>query len=166
MDQIKIGNFIQTLRKQNELTQEQLAETFGVSRRTISRWETGRNLPDLDILITMADYFHLDLREILDGETKAAQTENALKETVCKVADYSNAEKKNITARMHWLFIVGLIAAVTYTILFFTDHADNFFGGFCQGITLGMMIVGVIITSKYSAKIHARLLPKQKKTDA
>ena len=48
-------------------------------------------------------------------------------------------------------------------ILFFTDNADNFAGGLCLGITLGMMIVGVIMTSKYAAKIHAyklRLLHK------
>ena len=41
MNQIKIGAFIKELRKEKELTQEQLAEQFNVSRRTVSRWETG-----------------------------------------------------------------------------------------------------------------------------
>ena len=41
MNQIKIGNFIKELRKEHKLTQEQLAEQFGVARRTVSRWETG-----------------------------------------------------------------------------------------------------------------------------
>ena len=62
MNQMKIGVFIKELRKEKALTQEQLAEIFGVSRRTVSRWETGSNLPDLDILIEMADYFKVDLR--------------------------------------------------------------------------------------------------------
>ena len=51
--------------------------------------------------------------------------------------------------------IGGLIAAIVYMILLFTDHADNFWGGLCQGITFGMMIVGVIMTSKYAAKVRA-----------
>ena len=55
MDLQKIGSFLKELRKEKELTQEQLAETLNVSRRTVSRWETGSNMPDLDLLMEMAD---------------------------------------------------------------------------------------------------------------
>lgn len=163
VDQTKIGMFFRELRKDKGLTQEQLAEHFGVSRRTVSRWETGSNMPDLDILIEMADYYEVELRELLDGERKGERMDKELEETVLKVADYSNDEKQKLTRRMHILFIGGMIAAVVYLILLFTDQADNFLGGFCQGVTLGMMIVGVIMTSKYAAKIRAykkRLLAK------
>ena len=61
MDQVKIGCFIKELRKGKSLTQEQLAERLNVSRRTVSRWETGSNVPDLDVLIEMADYYDVDL---------------------------------------------------------------------------------------------------------
>lgn len=155
MDQVKIGSFIKELRKEKGLTQEQLAEQFQVSRRTISRWETGSNLPDLDLLIEMADYYDVDLREILDGERKSEKMDKELEETVLKVADYSNEEKQKLTRRMHWLFIGGFIAAVIYMILVFSDRADNFLGGLCLGITFGMMIVGAIMTSKYAAQIRA-----------
>ena len=155
MDQVKIGSFIKELRKDKGLTQEQLAEQFQVSRRTISRWETGSNLPDLDLLIEMADYYDVDLREILDGERKSEKMDKELEETVLKVADYSNQEKQKLTRRMHWLFIGGFIAAVIYMILVFSDRADNFLGGLCLGITFGMMIVGVIMTSKYAARLRA-----------
>ena len=158
MDQLKTGSFIKELRREMGFTQEQLAEKFSVSRRTVSRWETGNNLPDLDILMEMADYFNVDLRELLDGERKVEKMDRELEETVLKVADYSNEEKRKLTKHMHLLFIAGLIAAVIYMILFFTDNADNFAGGLCLGITLGMMIVGVIMTSKYAAKIHAHKL--------
>ena len=154
MNQAKIGMFFRELRKEKELTQEQLAEHFGVSRRTVSRWETGSNLPDLDILIEMADYYEVELRELLDGEREDERMDQELEETVLKVADYSNETKQKITRNMHFLFIGGLAAAVLHLALVFTDHADNFLGGFCQGITLGMMIVGVIMTSKYAAKIR------------
>ena len=164
MDQLKIGRFLKDLRKEKGLTQEQLAEQFHVSRRTVSRWETGSNLPDLDILMEMADYYEVDLRELLDGERKSEKMNKELEETVLKVADYSNEEKQKLTKRMHWLFIGGFIAAVIYMVLVFTDHSDNFLGGMCLGITFGMMIVGVIMTSKYAAKIRAykmRLLHRQ-----
>ena len=50
MNQAKIGKFLAELRKENGMTQEQLAEKSNVARRTISRWETGNNMPDIDIL--------------------------------------------------------------------------------------------------------------------
>lgn len=164
MNQIKIGAFIKELRKEKGLTQEQLAEQFNVSRRTVSRWETGSNLPELDILIEMADYYEVELRELLNGERRSEGMNRELEDTVRKVAEYSNEDKLKITKRMHWLFIGGVIAAILYLILVFTDHADNFLGGLCIGIQLGMMIVGVVMTSKYAVKIRAykmRILNKQ-----
>ena len=85
MDQIKIGNFIKALRREKGLTQEQLAERFGVARRTVSRWETGSNMPDLDILMEMSDFYAVDLRELLDGERKGEKMNKELEETVMKL---------------------------------------------------------------------------------
>ena len=51
MDQKKIGGFLKELRKERNLTQEDLAEQFNVSDRTVSRWETGSNMPDISILV-------------------------------------------------------------------------------------------------------------------
>ncbi len=155
MNQIKIGVFIKELRKEKGLTQEQLAEQFNVSRRTVSRWETGSNLPELDILIEMADYYEVGIRELLNGERKSEDMNKELEETVLKVAEYSNEDKIKVTKRMHLLFIGGAVAAILYLVLVFTDHADNFWGGLCLGIQSGMMIVGLVMTSKYAAKIRA-----------
>ena len=154
MDQKKTGEFLKQLRKEKGLTQEQLAERFVVSGRTVSRWETGSNMPDLSVLVELADYYDVDIREIIDGERKSEKMDKELKDTVLKIAEYSNEDKLKVTKRMHLLFIGGLIAAVIYMMLVFTDRADNFLGGMCLGITFGMMIVGVIMTSKYAAKIR------------
>ena len=51
-------------------------------------------MPDLDTLIEMADYYEIDLRELLDGEWKSEKMNEELKETVLKVAEYSNSEKE------------------------------------------------------------------------
>ena len=56
MNQKNIGSFLKILRKEKNLTQEQLAEQFNVSSRTVSRWETGSNMPDLSLLVELADY--------------------------------------------------------------------------------------------------------------
>lgn len=71
MDQIKIGAFLKELRKEKELTQEQLAEELSVSGRTISRWETGSNMPDISMLVVLADFYEVSIPEIIAGERKS-----------------------------------------------------------------------------------------------
>ncbi len=94
MDTKKIGAFLKALRREKGLTQEQLAEILLVSGRTVSRWETGTNMPDLSILIQMAEFYGVDVKEILDGERKGENMDKELKETLTKVADYSKLEKE------------------------------------------------------------------------
>ena len=70
MDQQKIGTFLKQLRQEHQLTQENLAEIMCVTNRSVSRWENGVNLPDLPTLIQLADFYGVELRELLDGEPK------------------------------------------------------------------------------------------------
>ena len=159
MDQIKTGVFIKKLRNEKDLTQEQLAEQFSVSRRTVSRWETGNNMPDLDILVEMVDYFDVDLRELLDGERKSEKMDKELEETVLKVADYSNNEKKKITKIVRIYFIIGIMALVINFILNFCELPETFWIGFAKGSSAGLafiaMILGLIYTSGYMTKLIA-----------
>lgn len=160
MDQKKIGSFFKELRNEKGLTQEQLAEHFGVSARTISRWETGNNMPDLDILIEMVDYYAVDLGELLNGERKIEKMDREMEQTVLQVADYSNEEKLKLTKKMHILFIIGLITFILYVIMTLAEptqdsHVYDFISGVCMGFSLGTMIVGVIFTSRYANKIMA-----------
>ena len=90
MNQQKIGEFLKDLRNDKGLTQEQLAEHFYVSSRTVSRWETGRNMPDVEMLIELADFYDVEIREIIDGERKSENMDNENKDTLKKVAEYSN----------------------------------------------------------------------------
>ncbi|HAE15774.1 MAG: helix-turn-helix transcriptional regulator [Solobacterium sp.] len=158
MDLMKIGTFLQELRKEKGLTQEQLAEQLGVARRTVSRWETGANMPDLDILVELSDLYAVDLREILNGEREREHMNEELKETVLQVADYSSEEKARLMQRMHWLFIAGLIGFTAFlvTVLLELDTTApyEFIGSCGLGMAYGMIIVGVIFTSRYAAKIR------------
>ena len=109
MNQQKIGTFLKELRNEKNLTQEQLAEVFGVSRRTVSRWETGSNMPDLTLLVEMADYYDVDLWELLDGERKSKRMNKELEETVLKVADYTNEQKRKLLRMMQWYQILYMV---------------------------------------------------------
>ena len=64
MDMKKIGSFLKALRKEKGLTQEQLAEKLGVAGRTVSRWETASNMPDLSVLIQLAEFYDIEVGEI------------------------------------------------------------------------------------------------------
>ena len=68
MDLGKIGKFIALNRKNKGLTQEQLAERLGVTNKTISRWETGKYMPDLSLLKPLSDELEITLNELLSGE--------------------------------------------------------------------------------------------------
>ena len=168
MDLQKIGTFLKELRKEKELTQEQLAETLNVSRRTVSRWETGSNMPDLDLLVEMADLYQVDLRELLNGERKNEQMNEEMKETVLQVAEYSNAEKQRSTKIVRVYFVLGILALIANALINMMEVGDTFWIGFLKGLTvalaLGAMILGILYTTGAMMKIQAfkmRLIGKE-----
>ena len=94
MDQIKIGAFLKELRKEKELTQEQLAEKLNVSGRTVSRWETGSNMPDISMLVEIAAFYNVSIPEIIRGERKSENMDQETRETAVAMAQYGqNAVK-------------------------------------------------------------------------
>ena len=112
MNQAKIGKFLAELRKENGMTQEQLAEKLNVARRTISRWETGNNMPDIDILIELSDLYAVDLREILNGERKSEKMKNEIKETVLQAVDYTTTESEKYNHRARICNSIALLFLV------------------------------------------------------
>ena len=81
MDLKKIGSFLKELRKEKGITQEELAEMLYVSGRTVSRWETGTNMPDISLLVDIAEIFDVSIPEIINGERKNEIME---KEVICE----------------------------------------------------------------------------------
>jgi len=68
MNQEKIGQFIADLRKENDMTQEELAEKLGVSVKSISRWENGKNMPDHSLLKDICNIFNISINELYEGQ--------------------------------------------------------------------------------------------------
>ena len=121
MDQYKTGEFLKQLRKDKGLTQEQLAERFYVSSRTVSRWETGSNLPDLNMLIELAEFYDVDIREIIDGERKSEIMDNETRDTLKKVAEYTEQENKKVRKNMIDMLAGSAILLIFCSVLFETN---------------------------------------------
>ena len=108
MDQIKIGAFLKALRKEKNLTQEQAAEQLGVSNRTVSRWETGTNMPDISLLQEIAGLYGVSIPELIDGERKGENMNEEVKEVVSKMSDYAETEKTTILKNVRTESLLGV----------------------------------------------------------
>lgn len=108
MEQEKIGKFIAKLRKDKNLTQQQLAEKIGVTDRAISKWETGRGMPDLSLLIPLCKELDISINELLSGEYLQEEIyKEKLEENIIKTIDYSKKEIKE--NKKKFLVILGVI---------------------------------------------------------
>lgn len=112
MDLAKIGACLRDLRKEKGLTQEQLAEQLNVSQRTVSRWETGANTPDMDVLIQLSDYYEIDLRALLNGEIVKEKMSPEAKETMMEAEKYSRTKYKSRRRTLIALLAVAVVAIV------------------------------------------------------
>ena len=151
MDVKRIGLFLKELRKEKQITQEELAEKLGVSNRTVSRWETGSNMPDFDVLIELSDFYDVEIREILEGK-KIEENSNS-KEELLLIADYNNKEKNKLTFTIRILFLVGLISMVVYLFIHNINEIE-FFSQFLLGIIFAVLLIGLLFTTKYMIKIR------------
>ena len=126
MDQIMIGKFLKELRKEKNITQEQLADKLNVSGRTVSRWETGNNMPDISILVEMAELFDVSIPEIINGERKSEKMDDEIKNVAQSMSDYATSEKETLLKEVRKLSLIGLASLVIYLFLDTTKiGADN-----------------------------------------
>lgn len=152
MDQKKVGSFLRELRKEKQLTQEQLAERFGVTNRSVSRWETGSNMPDLSILVELADFYDVDIRDIIDGERKGEDMNKEEKERLQLVADYAETEKNTLLMRLRIFSIVGLVSLIAGLVMLVLGGDNNlpvydYLMGTLMGVSIGALLVAVLYST-------------------
>ena len=121
MDPIRIGAFLKELRKERNMTQEAIAGKFGVTQRSVSRWENGTTMPDISVLIELADFYDIDIRELLRGERKSENMDTDLKETLEMVAEYTEADKAKILKKVYICGQGMLITSVASFIMYFVS---------------------------------------------
>ena len=146
MDQIKIGAFLKVLRKEKNLTQEQLAEQLGVSGRTVSRWDTGSNMPDISLLVEIAEFYEVTIPELINGERKSETMNENEKEVATTMADYATEEKAGMLTSIRNQSLIGVCAIAILLILqmIFPDGGNDLVGSvmlFCQTLIKVMIIM-------------------------
>ena len=147
MDMLKMGAYLKKLRNEKGLTQEELSEKFGVTRRSVSRWETGDNLPDIDILIEMSDFYNVELKDLLQGGNK--NMDNTQKETAILVDDY-NKTNNNKAYRIVLIYLsLGIICLIINQIISMIELPETFWVGFAKGVTAGLSLVSLIFAILY-----------------
>lgn len=111
MDQIKIGRFIAECRRLQGLTQAQLAEKLNITDRAVSKWETGRSLPDAALMLALCEVLEIGVNELLNGE-KVTMENNQEKNEQLLLEMAKELEKKNKTiwSSMWALMIVSITA--------------------------------------------------------
>ena len=122
MDQKKIGNFISTCRKEMELTQVQLAEKLNITNRAVSKWETGKSIPDASIMLDLCQILGITVNELLSGEriTTMENYQNKAEENLVEMQEKKAKADRDLKIGIK----VGL---VTTFVLFIINMLMNYF---------------------------------------
>ena len=145
---------LKELRLSKHLTQEELAERFYVSSRSISRWETGVNLPDISLLIELADFYKCDVREIIEGERFNNMNSNE-KDIAVKVANYANDKSEKSYKKIVVLGIMALLFNTIYFVLSLAfDETNLAWFDALKGFILGLSIGCVICITLYASNVY------------
>ena len=116
MDMQKIGAFLSELRKEKNLTQNELGEKIGVTNKTVSRWENGNYLPPVEILQILSKLYDVSINEILNGERiNDGDYKNVSEENVKYALNRSNAIIRKHKKIMNW--IIAIVVALLYIII-------------------------------------------------
>ena len=117
MDQETIGKFILELRKEKNMTQQELADKIGVTDRAISKWENGRGMPDLSLIKPLCDELEISINELISGEKiDKKEYQDKFEENVLNTINYSQKQIKK--TRNKYVIIIGII--ILFLIVFST----------------------------------------------
>lgn len=150
MNQSKIGKFILECRKVKKLTQSELAEKLGVTDKSISNWENGRNMPDLVLFKPLCEILEISINDLISGEKVAKEKyQEKLEENIISTIDYTNikvTEKNNIIGVI--LIAFGILISITAMSIFPSESSwgsiYSVFGG----------IVSLVGISKFTNKFN------------
>lgn len=149
MNQLVTGKFISQKRKEKNLTQEQLAEKLGVSNKTVSKWETGKCMPDYSVVKSLCEELEISVAELMDGETAEEKS----------VRTYDEEQIMDLLRRTQELemqknTLYGIVLIVMGIALLALSHTlggtalQDFFSGLMLGLSIGEMLVGVYLVGR------------------
>ena len=151
MDQIKIGKFISKCRKEKNLTQMQLAEKLGITDRAISKWETGKSLPDSSIMLELCEMLGITVNDLLSGEvvTMSNYNEKLENNLISMIKEKEKADKQLLSME---IFIGVLVSLILFSLVFvaaFVQMAD-----WLRIVLIAVGFVVFLIGIVYAVKIE------------
>lgn len=110
MDQVKIGRFISECRKKQNLTQSQLAEKLNITDRAVSKWETGRAMPDSSLMLDLCSILKINVNDLLNGEVITMSETNKKQEEMLLelVKEKQEADKRLLTVEI----FIGVLSTI------------------------------------------------------
>ena len=150
MNQEKIGKFILECRKAKKLTQSELAEKLGVTDKSVSNWENGRNMPDLSLFKPLCELLDISINDLISGEKVSKdEYQEKLEENIISTIDYTNkkvVQKNNLIGII--LISFGIMIAITAMSIFPSESSwgsiYSVFGG----------IISLIGVSRFTKKLN------------
>ena len=122
MNQEKIGKFILKLRREKNMTQQELADRIGVTDRAISKWENGRGLPDLSLMMPLCKELGITINELISGEQiEKEDYQSKLEENIFKTIDYTNRKFANKNKMFKIAIGIMIILITIIGLMFFVD---------------------------------------------
>lgn len=115
MDQVKIGKFIAERRKQQNLTQMQLSEQLGITNRAISKWETGKAMPDSAIMLELCTLLDITVNDLLSGEIVTMDNYN--KELENNLLEMVKQKEQADKQLLHLEIVIGVLLSIAMFVL-------------------------------------------------
>ena len=151
MDQIKIGKFIAACRKNNNLTQLQLAEKLGITDKAVSKWERGITMPDSSIMLELCDILGINVNELLSGERIIMENNNQKNEQLLLDMAKELEQKNKTVWRAMWVIMTVCIIAL-FAGLFIAAYLIP--EGVWQLVTILGLCVVFLIPCFYALKLE------------
>lgn len=143
MDQKRIGDFVATLRKEKGITQQELGDHLGVTNKTVSRWETGRYMPDIGLIPELCKFFDVTINEFICGErVEEADFRN---QADINILDVLTQDKKLRRQKQYSEMFGGAGTGLILSVLYNPDRVEK---TVIAGIGLLMVIIGWYLRGK------------------
>lgn len=141
MNQKKIGEFIATLRKDKDMTQEDLASILYINRESVSKWERGVNIPDPDRLLRLSQIFDVSINEILNGERITEENKEEIERVPLRILKYK--DKKIMHLKILILFII-VISVCAYFMKSYYSHVSVYEVGYDKDVSINGIVIHTI----------------------
>ena len=149
MNQTAIGSYIARKRREQNLTQEQLAQQLGVSNKTISKWENGKCMPDYSIIQRLCEALHVTLPELMDGEDAAEDSVRVYDDEQILNLLRRTQELERQKGALYGLVLVllGIASSAMSKTTGGTDVQD-FLSGILMGLSVAEILAGIWAAGK------------------